>query len=102
MRLSDTGRREYLLLRLEPMKRSPMTAMLELAATPGFEKLTPAEQDRRFEELARTEQARLSDLAARFESRARQLLRESPRLSPEERMARWANILPPRVDPSLQ
>jgi hypothetical protein len=76
--------------------------MLRLAATPGFGELPPAEQDRRFDELARVERSRLSDLAARFESRARQLLRESPRLSPEERMARWANILPPRVDPSLQ
>ena len=27
------------------------TKMLELAATPGFESLTPAEQDRRFEAL---------------------------------------------------
>jgi hypothetical protein len=79
-----------------------MKAMLELAASPGFEKLPPAEQDRRFEELARTEHARLSDLAARFEARARQLLRESPRLSPEESMARWAEILPPLVNPSFQ
>jgi hypothetical protein len=28
-----------------------MTKMLELASAPGFEKLPPAEQDRRFEEL---------------------------------------------------
>ena len=75
--------------------------MLKLAATPGFEKLPPAEQDRRFEELARSERDRLSALAARFGARARQLLRESPRLSPEERMARWAEILPPLVNPSL-
>ena len=28
-----------------------LTRMIELAATPGFEKLPPAEQDRRFEKL---------------------------------------------------
>ena len=79
-----------------------MGAMLRLAATPGFGELPPAEQDRLFEEVVRAELDRLSALAARFEVRARRLLRESPRLSYAERAARWAEILPPRVDPSLQ
>jgi hypothetical protein len=84
------------------MKQSAMGAMLRLVAMPGFGELPPAEQDRRFEEVVRVELDRLSALAARFEARARRLLRESPWLSPEERMARWAEILPPLVNPSLQ
>jgi hypothetical protein len=67
-----------------------MTRWIQLASEPGFEKLTPAEQDRLF------------DQAAGFESRAMRLLRESPRLSQGDRAARWAEIMPPRVDPSLQ
>jgi hypothetical protein len=50
------------------MNRNTITGMIKLASEPGFENLSPAEQDRLFE------------LAARFESRAMQLLRESPRL----------------------
>ena len=72
------------------MNCNAMARMIKLASEPGFEKLPPAEQDRLF------------DLAARFESRAMQLLRESPRLSIAERATRWAEILPPRVNPSLQ
>jgi hypothetical protein len=72
------------------MDRNVMTRWIQLASEPGFENLTPGEQDRLF------------NLAARFESRAMQLLRESPRLSLEERAARWAEILPPRGNPSLQ
>jgi len=72
------------------MNRNLMSGMIKLASEPGFEALPPIEQDRLF------------DLVARFEPRAMQLLRESPRLSLEERAARWAEILPPRVNPSLQ
>ncbi|NNN05733.1 MAG: hypothetical protein HKL90_07515 [Elusimicrobia bacterium] len=64
--------------------------MIKLASETGFETLPLIKQDRLF------------DLVARFEPRAMQLLRESPRLSLEERVARWAEILPPRVNPSLQ
>jgi hypothetical protein len=67
-----------------------MSRMIKLASETGFETLPPIEQDRLF------------DLVARFEPRAMKLLRESPRLSLEERVARWAEILPPSVNPSLQ
>ena len=64
--------------------------MIKLASEPGFGNLPPGEQDRLFE------------LAACFESRAMQLLRESPLLSQRERAARWAKLMPPRVNPSFQ
>jgi hypothetical protein len=72
------------------MDRNVMTRWIQLASEPGFENLTPGEQDRLF------------NLAARFESRAMQLLRESPWLTPEKCAARWAEILPSRGNPSLQ
>ena len=72
------------------MNRNLMSRMIKLASEPGFETLPPIEQDRLF------------DLVARFEPRAMQLLSESPRLCLEERAARWAEIMPPRVNPSLQ
>ena len=67
-----------------------MTRWIQLASEPGFENLLPGEQDWLF------------NLAARFESRAMQLLRESAQLSQGERAARWAEILPSRGNPSLQ
>ena len=72
------------------MDRNTIVRMIKLASEPGFGNLPPWEQDRLFE------------LAAQFESRAMQLLREFPRLSQADRAARWAEIMPPRVNPSLQ
>jgi len=72
------------------MNRNSMLRMIKLASETGFETLPPIEQDRLF------------DLVARFEARAMQLLRESPWLSLEERAVRWAEIMPPRGNPSLQ